>query len=78
MDIEMPGQYMSGEEPAPDSIVFLESISSNVHVSFFLICCKGSTVVSYGVLVLQLIDSSAVCVCLCLVIWGIEPSMQKQ
>lgn len=78
MDIEMPGQYMSGEEPAPDSIVFLESISSNVHVSCFLICCKGTTMVFYGVLVLQLIDTDAVFVCLCLVIWGIEPSMQKQ
>ena len=33
VDIEMPGQYMNGDEPAPDSIVFLESISSNVHVS---------------------------------------------
>lgn len=34
VDIEMPGQYMNGDEPAPDSIVFLEGISSNVHVSF--------------------------------------------
>ncbi len=33
VDIEMPGQYMNGDEPSPDGIVFLEGISSNVHVS---------------------------------------------
>jgi len=33
IDIEMPGQYMNGDEPSPDGIVFLEGISSNVHVS---------------------------------------------
>ena len=33
MDIEMPGQYMNGEEPSPDGVVFLEGISANVHVS---------------------------------------------
>ncbi|KAL0051806.1 hypothetical protein WJX82_002492 [Trebouxia sp. C0006] len=32
VDIEMPGQYMNGDEPSPDGIVFLEGISSNVHV----------------------------------------------
>ena len=31
----MPGQYMNGEEPSQDGIVFLEGISSNVHVSPF-------------------------------------------
>ena len=36
MDIEMPGQYMNGEEPSPDGIVFLEGISANVHVGFLL------------------------------------------
>jgi hypothetical protein len=35
VDIEMPGQYMNGDEPSPDGIVFLEGISSNVHVSSF-------------------------------------------
>lgn len=33
VDIEMPGQYMNGDEPSPDGIVFLEGISANVHVS---------------------------------------------
>jgi len=33
VDIEMPGQYMNGDEPSPDGIVFMEGISSNVHVN---------------------------------------------
>lgn len=33
VDIAMPGQYMNGEEPSQDGIVFLEGISANVHVS---------------------------------------------
>lgn len=33
VDIAMPGQYMHGEEPSQEGIVFLEGISANVHVS---------------------------------------------
>lgn len=33
VDIAMPGQYMNGEEPSQEGIVFLEGISANVHVS---------------------------------------------
>lgn len=42
MDIEMPGQYMNGDEPSPDGIVFLEGISSNVHVGFMRLCIDVS------------------------------------
>ncbi len=31
-DIEMPGQYLAGHEVTPDSIVYLQHISSNVHI----------------------------------------------
>ena len=32
MDIEMPGQHVSGDEPVPDSTVYVERISSSVVV----------------------------------------------
>lgn len=37
VDIAMPGQYMNGEEPSQEGIVFLEGISANVHVSIVVL-----------------------------------------
>ncbi len=31
-DVEMPGQYLGGAEVAPESVVFLERIGSNVGI----------------------------------------------
>ena len=55
VDIEMPGQYMNGNEPSPDGIVFLEGISSNVHVrplhSLVSLYAVGSTALQSSPLV---------------------------
>ena len=47
VDIEMPGQYMNGDEPSPDGIVFLEGISSNVHVGFARRACASMLAVMF-------------------------------
>ena len=44
VDIAMPGQYMNGEEPSQEGIVFLEGISANVHVSIITICLGSMSV----------------------------------